>query len=73
MGAVPRAVRIDVDPQKLYNRGISMNEVALAVRSGTVTTSAGRLEGKATLFALIPEGQLDKAIELSGQTGLRVV
>ena len=38
-----RAVRIQVDPQQLYNRGLTMTDVTNAVQSGTVLQSTGQL------------------------------
>lgn len=58
---VPRAVRINVDPQKLYNKGITMDDVAKAVQAGSVTLSKGVLQGRSTSFIITTNGQLDTA------------
>ncbi len=56
-----RAVRIQVDPQQLYNRGLTMTDVTNAVQSGTVLQSTGQLEGKDLTMIVQPNGQLNRA------------
>lgn len=56
-----RAIRIEVDPQQLCNRGLTMDEVVNAIRQSTATISAGRFQGKYRALILKPEGQLERA------------
>jgi HAE1 family hydrophobic/amphiphilic exporter-1 len=55
-----RAVRIQVDPQQLYNRGLTMKDVTTAVQAGTVLEGTGQLEGPETTLIVRPNGQLSK-------------
>ncbi len=55
------AIRIQVDPGKLASLEIGIDEVAQAVKAGTVTIPAGSLNGQAHTFSLEPEGQLTSA------------
>ncbi|MCX7635326.1 MAG: efflux RND transporter permease subunit, partial [Syntrophales bacterium] len=54
------AVRIQVNPHSLANKGIGIDEVARAVASGNVNIPAGSLDGPYQSYALNPEGQLKK-------------
>lgn len=56
-----RAVRIEIDTDKLYNKGISISDVVAAVRAGTVSMAAGTLKGKHNAIVLKPQGQLESA------------
>ncbi|MDR2806828.1 MAG: efflux RND transporter permease subunit, partial [Puniceicoccales bacterium] len=58
---VKRAIRIELDTDKLYNKGITISDVVGAVREGTVSMAAGSLKGKRNTFILKPKGQLEKA------------
>jgi len=49
-----RAVRIQVDPEKLAAFELGLDEIAQAVKSGTVTTPAGSLNGRFRTFAIEP-------------------
>jgi HAE1 family hydrophobic/amphiphilic exporter-1 len=55
------AVRIQVDPKKLASYGIGINEVADALKTGTVTIPGGSLNGPFRTFSVEPRGQLLKA------------
>ena len=57
------AVRVKVDPDKLAAYGIGIDEVANALKTGTVTIPGGSLNGKYRTFAIEPKGQLFKAKE----------
>ena len=56
-----RAIRIEVDPGRLYNRGLTMTDVAKAVEGGSVLDSTGQLYGENNTLILRPTGQLNKA------------
>ncbi|MCU1343000.1 MAG: cation/multidrug efflux pump, partial [Candidatus Acidoferrum typicum] len=55
------AVRIKVDPSKMWARGISIDDLVAAVKNGTSYTGAGQLDGAAGTALLRPNGQLDNA------------
>ena len=55
------AVRIKVDPSKMWARGISIDDLVAAVKNGTSYTGAGQLDGAAGTALLRPNGQLDTA------------
>ena len=55
------AIRIQVDPKKLASYGIGINEVADALKTGTVTIPGGSLNGEFRTFSVEPQGQLLKA------------
>jgi HAE1 family hydrophobic/amphiphilic exporter-1 len=55
------AVRIKADPSKMWARGITVDDLAAAVRGGTSTTGAGQLDGAAGSALLRPRGQLEDA------------
>src|SRR3982075_2795179 len=55
------AVRIKVDPSKMWSRGISVDDLVAAVRNGTSYTGAGQLDGAGGTALLRPNGQLDNA------------
>ena len=58
---IKRAVRIEVDTDKLLNKGISIEDVSRAVQAGTVAMAAGRLKGNRNAIVLKPKGQLESA------------
>ncbi|MDR2372111.1 MAG: efflux RND transporter permease subunit [Puniceicoccales bacterium] len=58
---IKRAIRIELDTDKLYNKGITISNVADAVRLGTVSMAAGSLKGKKNSVVLKPMGQLETA------------
>ena len=55
------AVRIKVDPSKMWARGISIDDLVAAVKNGTSYTGAGQFDGAAGTALLQPNGQLDSA------------
>jgi HAE1 family hydrophobic/amphiphilic exporter-1 len=57
----PRAVRIQVDPEKLWALGLDITTVADVVQKGTALTASGKLRGKQEAFLLLPETQLETA------------
>jgi hydrophobic/amphiphilic exporter-1 (mainly G- bacteria), HAE1 family len=56
------AVRIKADPSAMAARGISVDDLANAVKNGTSYTGAGQLDGSAGTQLLQPNGQLDQAL-----------
>ncbi|MDR0340059.1 MAG: efflux RND transporter permease subunit [Puniceicoccales bacterium] len=56
-----RAVRIAVDPAKLYARGLTMTDVAQKIQQATATVSAGSIRGDGRDWVIRPDGQLDEA------------
>jgi len=52
------AVRVQVDPNALATRGVSINEVQQAVASANVNLPTGTLYGKDRMFAVQATGQL---------------
>lgn len=55
------AVRIDVDPRAIAARNLTMNDIANAVKAGTVSLGAGQLDGRFRTLILKPQGQLSTA------------
>ncbi|MGA2032897.1 MAG: efflux RND transporter permease subunit [Thermoguttaceae bacterium] len=55
------AVRIKADPSKMAARGITVDDLADAVRNGTSYTGAGQFDGSSGTALLRPRGQLDHA------------
>ena len=55
------AVRIEVDPSKMWARGISIDDLVASVKNGTSYTGAGQFDGKAGTELLRPDGQLESA------------
>ena len=55
------AVRIKADPSAMWARGISVDDLAAAVKNGTSYTGAGQLDGPAGTAVLEPRGQLEGA------------
>ncbi|MDD5504097.1 MAG: efflux RND transporter permease subunit [Candidatus Omnitrophica bacterium] len=52
------AVRVQVDPKKLAAMDIGIDEVAKAVKTGTIIMPAGSLDGTFHTFSIEPQGQL---------------
>ena len=59
------AVRIKADPSAMWARGISVDDLATAIRNGTSTIGAGQFDGAGGTLLLRPQGQLDDAQEYS--------
>ncbi|MBD3379058.1 MAG: acriflavine resistance protein B [Candidatus Omnitrophica bacterium] len=57
------AMRVRVDPERMSSYGIGIDEVAQALKAGTVTIPAGSLNGADRTFSIEPEGQLYEASE----------
>ena len=57
------AVRIKADPSAMWARGISVEDLAEAIRNGTSTIGAGQFDGSGGTLLLRPQGQLDDAKE----------
>jgi HAE1 family hydrophobic/amphiphilic exporter-1 len=55
------AVRIKVDPSKMWARGISVDDLVAAVKNGTSYTGAGQFDSPSGTALLQPHGQLDNA------------
>jgi HAE1 family hydrophobic/amphiphilic exporter-1 len=55
------AVRIKVDPSKMWARGISIDDLVTAVKNGTSYTGAGQFDSPSGTALLRPNGQLDTA------------
>lgn len=54
-----RSVRIEVDPQSLYNRGLTMGEIGQAVQAHSNMIGAGEIKGSSINYAIQPNVQLD--------------
>lgn len=57
------AVRIKADIERLAARGLTMDDLAAAVRGGTSTVGAGQLDGPGGTALVQPRGQLEHAAE----------
>lgn len=55
------AVRVKADPSKMWARGISVDDLALAIRNGTSYAGAGQFDSSAGTVLLRPKGQLESA------------
>jgi len=55
------AVRIEANPSALAIRGMTMNDLAVAIRAGTSYQGAGQFDGPHMTFLLQPQGQLNDA------------
>jgi HAE1 family hydrophobic/amphiphilic exporter-1 len=55
------AVRIKVDPSKMWARGISIDDLVAAVKNGTSYTGAGQFDSPSGTQLLSPQGQLESA------------
>jgi len=59
----PRAVRIEVDPRKLFARGLTFNDINAAIKAGTTLQSAGQLKGGTIQLTVKPQTQLEHAAD----------
>lgn len=57
----PRSIRIEVDPERIYNRDLTMADVANAVRAHSNMIGAGQIKGTTLSYTLQPNVQLDTA------------
>jgi hydrophobic/amphiphilic exporter-1 (mainly G- bacteria), HAE1 family len=55
------AVRVKADPSKMWARGISVDDLAVAIKNGTSYTGAGQFDSAAGTVLLRPQGQLESA------------
>jgi hydrophobic/amphiphilic exporter-1 (mainly G- bacteria), HAE1 family len=58
---VQGAIRIKADPAALASRGLTMDDVANAIKAGTVYSGSGQFDGQHRSFVLQPNGQIDQA------------
>src|ERR1700756_963666 len=58
---VQGAIRIKADPSALAARALTMDDLASAIKAGTVYSGAGQFDGAHRTFVLQPNGQIDKA------------
>jgi HAE1 family hydrophobic/amphiphilic exporter-1 len=60
-GSQKYAVRVQLDPDALANRGIGIDEISAAVQAGNVNLPTGTLYGKHQAFTVEANGQLTDA------------
>jgi HAE1 family hydrophobic/amphiphilic exporter-1 len=58
---VQAAIRIKVDPGALVTRGMTFDDLASAIRSGTSYSGAGQFDGRNNSIVLRPNGQISTA------------
>ena len=58
---VQGAIRIKADSASLASRGLTMDDLANAIKAGTVYSGAGQFDGAHRTFVLQPNGQIDQA------------
>src|SRR6266511_5685672 len=58
---VQGAIRVKADPSALAARGLTMDDLASGIKSGTVYSGAGQFDGTHRTCVLQPNGQIDKA------------
>jgi HAE1 family hydrophobic/amphiphilic exporter-1 len=59
------AIRIKANPTAMWARGISIDDLSAAIKSGTSYTAAGQLDSKSGTAVLRPQGQLETADQYS--------
>ncbi|MBA3713721.1 MAG: efflux RND transporter permease subunit [Pyrinomonadaceae bacterium] len=59
------AIRIKANPTAMWARGISIDDLNAAIKSGTSYTGAGQLDGSSGTAILRPQGQLETADQYS--------
>jgi HAE1 family hydrophobic/amphiphilic exporter-1 len=59
------AIRIKANPSAMWARGISIDDLSAAIKSGTSTTGAGQLDSGFGTTILRPQGQLESADQYS--------
>ena len=66
------AIRIKADPDAMWARGLSIDDLSAAIKAGTSYTGTGQLDSGAGASVLRPQGQLETAEQYSnlivGQT-----
>ena len=55
------AIRVKVDPSAMASRGLSVDDLAAAIRNNTTYQGAGQFDGVNKTFLLQPHGQLETA------------
>src|SRR4029453_12415925 len=55
------AIRIKADPEAMWARGISIDDLSTAIKNGTSYTGAGQLDSNSGTAILRPQGQLETA------------
>lgn len=55
------AVRVKISPAKLASRGLTVDDLASAIKAGTSYQGAGQFDGSSRTFLLQPQGQLENA------------
>src|SRR5712692_5564940 len=58
---VQAAIRIKASPAALAARGLTMDDLAGAIKAGTAYSGAGQFDGPHRTFLLQPNGQIDQA------------
>jgi HAE1 family hydrophobic/amphiphilic exporter-1 len=59
------AIRIQANPSAMWARGISIDDLSAAIKSGTSYTGAGQLDSNSGTAILRPQGQLESADQYS--------
>ncbi len=59
------AIRIKANPSAMWARGITIDDLSAAIRSGTSYTGAGQLDSNSGTAVLRPQGQLESAEQYS--------
>src|SRR4029079_8321992 len=59
------AIRIKANPEAMWARGISVDDLSNAIRSGSSYTGAGQLDSSSGTSVLRPQGQLETADQYS--------
>ena len=59
------AIRIKANPSAMWARGISIDDLSTAIKSGTSYTGAGQLDSSSGTAILRPQGQLETAAQYS--------
>src|SRR6266849_1211323 len=59
------AIRIKANPSSMWARGISIDDLSAAIKSGTSYTGAGQLDSNSGTAILRPQGQLESADQYS--------
>ena len=59
------AIRIKANPSAMWARGISIDDLSAAVKSGSSYTGAGQLDSQSGTAILRPQGQLESAEQYS--------
>ncbi len=57
------AIRVKADPSALASRGMTVDDLAAAIKAGTGYEGAGQLDGPSRTFLIQPNGQLTTAEE----------